>query len=107
MLKSTTLAILIVMTATPAMARDFTFKYSAEDLNSSRGIEKTFARLEAKVEAYCTSPGRRSLSAKIAEKTCMDKAMAIAVKEIDHPRLSKIYAAKSGDRSFESASNQY
>jgi len=96
---SLTTLTLLSLTAMPALATDFTFKYQNHELTTSDGAEILYSRLEASVENYCTQNGPRPLTTRRAEKDCIAEMLDDTVAQIDDARLSRIYAREtSGDR---------
>ena len=109
MLKTTLTALsVLTLTATPAFAGDFAFKFQKHELATSDGAETLYSRLEASVENFCTQNGIRPLSTRLAEKDCIAEMLDDTIAKIDDARLSRIYAREtSGDRYAGSSRRTY
>ncbi|MEO0880074.1 MAG: UrcA family protein [Pseudomonadota bacterium] len=78
-----------------AHAGDFAFKYQKYELASQESAAALFARLEARVKSYCSTPGRKPLSQQAVEKECVDDTLEDAVRQIRHPYIDRMYASMS------------
>jgi UrcA family protein len=77
------LLLLCLPLASVAAARDFHFAYSAADLVAP---EEVYAQLDKAVAKYCgTVNDIRNLR---ALRACEQEVLAMAVEQIDHPRLT-------------------
>ena len=100
MLKTTLTALsILAVAASPAFAGDFTFKFQKYELATSQGAETLYSRLQSSVEHFCMQNGNRPLTTRLAEKVCVTDLLNDTVAQIDHTRLSRIYARETnGDR---------
>ena len=96
MLKTTLTALsVLAITAAPAFAEDFVFKFQKHELATSEGAETLYSRLESSVEHFCTQNGNRPLTTRLAEKVCITDMLDETVAEINDARLSRIYARET------------
>jgi UrcA family protein len=69
----------------PAMAGDFRFSYSAQDLASSDRMERLNIRLERAAGEFCWREYRNRLS---AARTCRSIIVNDSVRQIDNQQLT-------------------
>lgn len=79
--------------ALPAHAGDesFTIRFHSDELASPVFASQVYQRIENAAEAFCESPGRRSLAQTIAERKCSEEMIERAIEKIDSPVLTVIH----------------
>ncbi|MEL7486900.1 MAG: UrcA family protein [Pseudomonadota bacterium] len=91
-------AAFVAAAALPAAAQEFEFNFQQHELATSGGTEALMSRLENRIEAFCTSSGRKSLQTIANERACVDDMMERAMEQIDDPDLSALFAqSRSSD----------
>jgi UrcA family protein len=74
--------------------------YAGLDLSTPSGAKVMYARLHAAAEQVCEPLDGADLSLGVRRRACIQKAMSNAVREVDKPLLTQIYAERTGDASF-------
>ncbi len=100
MLKSVIAAFAASAVAFPALAQDFEFDYSKDELSNARSANAMYDRLSSSVRGYCTTPGRKPLTARAQERACIDALMEEAVDAFDDPRMDRLSARRAGARDY-------
>lgn len=80
-----------------AAAQDLTIPLDRELLESDSGIQKTYDRIERRVNRYCEANGVQTLRQMQMESDCKDEMLARAVETVNDARLSAHYAAVHGE----------
>jgi UrcA family protein len=101
---SATLALTATHLACAATAADTPIQvpvnYAGLDLSTTAGAKVMYARLHAAAEQVCEPLDGADLSLSVRHRACIQKAMSNAVREVDKPLLTQIYAERTGDASF-------
>ncbi len=100
MLKTVITAFAAAALASPALAQDFEFDYHKDELSNARAADAMYDRLADRVESYCTTPGRKALTARAQEEACIRTLMDDAVDAFDDPRMDRLSARRNGARDF-------
>ena len=80
-------AFITAAAAAPAFAQsEFTFKYQEHELATAGGQKALMNRLEDRIEAFCTTTGRKSLTAVAAEEDCVDETMEDVLEKISETK---------------------
>ena len=94
-----TAAAVFAIAATPAFAEDFSFKYQEHELSTRGGAKALMKRLENRVESYCTTSGRKSLTQRAYEEDCVEETLEDAVEKIGDPNVDEAFA-QSNDQGY-------
>lgn len=89
----------LAIIANPSHANDLQIEaVSYRDLNLtwSEGASVLYGRIKAAAGRVCNSDGGRDLRAVDETKMCVDKAIADAVAQVNHPMLTDYYFARFG-----------
>jgi len=73
------------------------FSFKAHELETSRGLEALYDRIEFKAKKSCTHIGTRGIYAKQFEKKCTADLINQFVDNIDDTRLNSHHASIIGD----------
>jgi UrcA family protein len=71
-------------------------RFADLDLTRSAGVAVLYARIRSAAREVCEPVGDRALQAILSTHRCVDEAIARAVSEVNAPRLTSYYAAKTG-----------
>jgi UrcA family protein len=85
-----------VQAAEPIGAPTKVVSYGDLNLNSAKGVIALYGRLRSAAREVCTSLEGRDLNAKALWRNCYENAVAGAVKKIDLPAMTALYAKSTG-----------
>jgi len=74
-----------------------TTKIDLRDLETQRGIEKTYAALTRKAEISCTVPGQQPLEMRIFARDCTAKLLAEFIEDVDNIQLSAYHVKMTSE----------
>ena len=87
----------IMFAASAANASDeVSFRFSSDDLASSKSVKALYVRMDRAAENACTTPGLRGLETIKRDRLCHRQLIESFVEQVDHPSLTTVHEDQHG-----------